>query len=130
MPQRVRKARHFPRSLKLYFGAMCLFLSGMALLGFAWQLGLLIWSGERAHGFWAIGLFAFFLVARLMATVISHQLHCPLCHGTVMHERSCRKHAEAVKLPGLTYRATMVVQALFTFHFSCMYCGTPYRLKK
>ncbi|MCB1210533.1 MAG: hypothetical protein KDK97_14480 [Verrucomicrobiales bacterium] len=47
-----------------------------------------------------------------------------------MHEKRCHKHSEAQRLPLMGYRGTVVLAVLFTLGFRCMYCGTPYRLRK
>lgn len=76
-----------------------------------------------------IGLAAF-AVARAFVFGLSRSLVCPLCHGTVMHEKRCQKHGQAARWSFLSYRATAAASVLCHFAFRCMYCGTAYRLKK
>lgn len=72
-------------------------------------------------------VFLIFQVARYsngMAT------HCPLCHGTPLYEKTCRKHRLANKFGFLNHRASTVLSIVTRGRFNCMYCGTPFRLKK
>ena len=54
---------------------------------------------------------------------------CPLCHGTPLYEKSCRKHQRANKFGFLNYRASTVFSIITRGRFNCMYCGTPFRLR-
>jgi hypothetical protein len=40
------------------------------------------------------------------------------------------KNRDATKWPGLGYRTSAVLSIFFTGRYNCMYCGTPFRLKK
>lgn len=125
---RARRARHFPRSGRLLLVALLLMLSGVGLLAFlagVVGLGLTqlpLWGWLALGG---IGLFAF---TRSLVFILADALTCPLCHGTVMKLRNCRKHDQAFRLWPLSHRASAVLSLLLTFGFRCMYCGTPYRL--
>ena len=74
------------------------------------------------------------LVAAIVFTVIrlivTSKIKCGLCHGTIVHAKNCRKHKYAQKWPLLSHRQTTLLQALFTGYFTCMFCGTPYRVGK
>jgi hypothetical protein len=129
-PPRARRARRHPRAGAVLFGSCALFVAFIAFMGFAWKTGEMLLTGDRQHGLWALGLLAVFGFARLLAFVNNDALTCSLCHGTILHEKRCRKHAEATRIPGLSHRAATVVAVLCTGSFRCMYCGTPYRLKK
>ena len=125
-----QRSRSYPRSLGLLCGAfssLVLWIStGASVLSL-----VMIFSGEKDP--WSlismISLAAL-LVSLVITLVISLTQHCPLCHGTPLHSRSCPKHRLAQKWPLLTYRATAVLKILTTFDFRCMYCGTPFRLFK
>lgn len=94
-------------------------------------LGALMFArGDRAMGVWSLVCLGAFGLARLLAFVWSRGLACPLCHGTVLAEKGCRKHENAVKLPLLPHKSAVVLGVLFTLGFRCMYCGTAYRLWK
>ena len=128
--QRVRRPRHFPRPGRAVFTALLLVLAFVAFVGFL-VCGLKLWLTEgKEWGEYALACMAVFVIARLCAAWNTHRLTCPLCHGTVLHEKRCRKHKEARKLPLIGYRATAVLSLLCTGLFSCMYCGTLFRLKK
>lgn len=100
-------------------------------------LGWMIYAGVRAwldgRDAWATTIvvalsgFVVCLVASLLAGAT---VKCPLCHGTPLLGRGCRMHRLAHRIPGLGYRATAVLRILFLRVFRCMYCGTPYRLRK
>jgi hypothetical protein len=99
-------------------------------IAFIWGTVELLRTDDREFGLIAlIGLGAFAL-GKGLVFVLSRSLVCPLCHGTVMHEKRCQKHAGAQRLPLLSYRATAAAAVLCTGAFRCMYCGTAYRLKK
>jgi hypothetical protein len=98
--------------------------------GIRWFTAELILSGERTHGYAALASLLGFGLARLLAFLNNRHLNCNLCHGTILHEKRCRKHAKAARIPGLSHRAATVVKVLSTGAFRCMYCGTLYRIKK
>ena len=128
--QRIRRPRHFPRPGTAVVTALLLTLAFAALVGFA-VCGLKMWMTQQAEwGRYALACMGGFVILRLWAAWNTHRLKCPLCHGMVLHENRCRKHREAKKLPLLGYRASAVVSLLCTGLFSCMYCGTVFRLKK
>jgi len=55
---------------------------------------------------------------------------CSLCRGPVFHVQRSSKNRDATKWPGLGYRTSAVLSIFFTGRYNCMYCGTPFRLKK
>ncbi len=128
--QRVRRARHHPRAGRILQVALLHLLSWAAavtFVGAGWQL----WqTDDKTYGWWALGGLVLFAVARCVAFCLARHLNCTLCHGTVMQEKNCRKHARAVRLPLLSHRNTAVLSVVATGSFCCMYCGTPFRLKK
>ena len=128
--QRVRRPRHFPRPGRAVFTALLLVLAFAAMVGFL-VAGLKMWlTNDPEWGVYALVCIGVFVIARLSAAWNTHRLACPLCHGMVLHEKRCRKHRDARKIPLIGYRATAVLSLLFTGNFSCMYCGTLFRLKK
>lgn len=129
-PVRQRRARHHPRAWSVVYGAFLLLLAFAGFLGFAWFGGSLLLTGNRLFGLLALGHLTVFGGARLLAFLNNRQLSCTLCHGPLLHEKRCRMHPEATRIPGLSHRAATVVATLFTGGFRCMYCGTPYRIKK
>lgn len=130
VPQKVRRTRMYSSPVRLVLGSLLLMVAFVAFLGFVWCAGKLLLNGDRTDGYLALGLLALFGSCRLLAFLNNEKLQCSLCHGTVLHEKRCRKHADAVRIPGLSYRAATVASVLCTAGFRCMYCGTTYRLKK
>ncbi len=130
--QRVRRPRHFPRPGQAVLAALLLVVAFFAFAGFL-VCGLKMWltqGQDRDWGIYALVCMGVFVLCRLSAAYYTHRLTCPLCHGVVLHEKRCHKHREARKLPLLGYRATAVLSLLLTGTFSCMYCGTLFRLRK
>lgn len=125
---RERRARHFPRSGRLLLVALLLFMALAGFAGFVAGVVALAMTQNRFWGWPALGGLAVFAVARFLAFLLSEALTCPLCHGTVMRERSCRKHDDAFRLRPLSYRASAVLSVLTRGTFRCMYCGTLWRL--
>ena len=55
---------------------------------------------------------------------------CPLCQGTPLLDSSAAKHRKALRLGPLNYGTSAVLHLALTRRFRCMYCGTPYNLRK
>lgn len=128
--QRVRRARHHPRAGRVLQVAVLHVLSWAAAVTFFWA-GWQLWQTDvKDYGWWALGGLLGFTLTRCAAFLLSRHLNCTLCHGPVMQEKACRKHDRAVRVLPLSYRNTAVLSVVTTGSFCCMYCGTPYRLKK
>ncbi len=110
--------------------AFLLLLAYVGIAAFAVSVVQLFWLDDKQYGIHALVGLGVFVTCRLTAFVLARSLTCPLCHGTVMHEKRCRKHAEAFRIPTLTYRFSAVLSILLTWGFRCMYCGTQYRLRR
>ena len=128
--QRVRRARPFRRPARLWFTALLFLCSYAAMVAFVvFAAGMAI-NGDRTRGVIALGCLAGFVLLRVLAAWNASVLTCPLCHGGVLQEKCCRKHANAKRLPFFGYRALVVLSTVFTTRFTCMYCGSPFRLKQ
>lgn len=127
---RVRRPRTFRRPVLLWFTALLFLVSFLALVAFVVCGTLLFLHHDRQMGIYALVAFVIMVGTRLAAAINSHRLCCHLCHGTVLHEKICRKHDNARRLPLLGHRAAAVLGTVFTGSFTCMYCGSLYRLKK
>lgn len=128
--QRTRRARAHTRPGRVLGVSLLLAISwvGLALfLSSAVAIGL---YSEQHYGFWALGGLALFATGRASSFVLGRNLNCNLCHGPILHEKRCHKHADAFRLPPLSYRTSTVFSVVCTGGFRCMYCGTAYRLKK
>ena len=131
-PQVVRKRRprHFPHSAKLVFASLLRVTAWVSLAAFAWCCVKMAGTKDRMFGYYGLGLIAFFLAVQLAAFVISRSLACPLCHCSVLHSKSCRKHQRARNYFYLGHLVSVVLDVLVRSNFCCMYCGTEFRLKK
>ena len=127
---RMRRARAFPRPVRLVVVALLLFAAFVGFAAFLWGLAGMLTNGTREAGVLALTGIAVLMTARISAFALSRSLVCSLCHGTVMQEKRCQKHADAFRLPPLSHRASAVASTLTTGTFRCMYCGTAYRLRK
>jgi hypothetical protein len=125
---RERRARHFPRSGRLFIVAVLMIVALVASLVFLAGLAALLVTQDRDWGWLALGGLGGVVLARGIVFILSEALNCPLCHGAVMRVRHCHKHADAFRLWPLSHRASAVLSLLTTFGFRCMYCGTAYRL--
>lgn len=128
--QRVRRARAFRRPGLLWLTALLYTISFAALVAFIVFGARMYFEANKQMGIYSLIAIGVMVVTRIWAALNSRNLTCHLCMGTVLHEKSCHKHAGAKKLPLLSYRTTAVLSTLFGLGFTCMYCGSPYRLKK
>ena len=100
-------------------------------------MGSLVWFGYEYHQTDDRQWMVYALIA--VITLIIFQIarysnglgtHCPLCHGTPLFEKRCHKHRFANKFLFFGHRASTVLSILTRGKFNCMYCGTPFRIKK
>ncbi len=100
-----------------------------ALWGIA--MGIQYWRTEdKGWLVWALVALLGHMVCRIFRYSNGLRTHCPLCHGTPLHEKRCRKHRLANKFLFFDHRTSTVLSLLTRGHFNCMYCGTPFRLRK
>jgi hypothetical protein len=110
--------------------ALFFLLAYAGLAAFAVGLAGMVVVGGQEAGVLALAGLGLFALAKAFAFPLSRGLNCSLCHGGLMQSRRCQKHARAFRLPLLTHRASAVISLLTTGRFRCMYCGTPYRLRR
>lgn len=127
---RVRRSRHHPRSGRLLSVSLMLALSWAGVAVFLFSGFRLLQTDDIAQGWLALGGLAGFALGSLGSFILGRHVNCTLCHGPMLHEKRCHKHADAFRLTPLSYRSSTVVSLLSTGTFRCMYCGTPFRLKK
>jgi len=77
-----------------------------------------------------IGALGAFVLFRIIRGIMEVKITCPLCHGTVLKTQRCRKHRDAHRIFFLSFRKTMIVDLVTRLRFNCMYCGTPFRLRR
>ena len=85
------------------------------------------------HKGWGIGfvacalLYAIFKISRYRHAM---KTSCPLCHGNFFMEKNCHMNRDAHRIGFFSYSTTVILDLLFTGTYVCMYCGTPFRLRK
>jgi uncharacterized Zn-finger protein len=72
--------------------------------------------------------FGLFLLSVVLWVTLSLSLRCPNCGRRFLLELPGEKHAEARKITGLTFWATVVIDVLRNKNFVCMYCGKRWYL--
>lgn len=126
----VRRSRSFHRRRRLYLSATVLVAGMLCLAAFVLSTARLVVTGDRGLGLIALGFLGGFVVLRIVGSLLTQNLRCQLCQGTVLRDRGCHKHRDAAKLPFITHRLTAALMVVLTSAFTCMYCGTSFRLKK
>jgi predicted RNA-binding Zn-ribbon protein involved in translation (DUF1610 family) len=127
---RTRRARGYHRPGRLLLVALLLLLAFLSFLAVIAGVAMMFVTDVREWGWLALAGLGLFALSRAAVFMLASALNCPLCHGTVMHEKRCRKHDDAFRLWPLSYRASAVLSLLFTASFRCMYCGTAWRLRR
>lgn len=125
-----QKPRSFHRPWKMFFGVLY-HLGCWATVGLGIWVGIRYWqTHERTWMVYALLAFIGHVVFRVARYSNGTSTHCPLCHGTPLHENRSRKHRFANKVLFFGPRTSSVLKILFTGTWNCMYCGTPFRLKR
>jgi len=123
-----RRSRRFNRPVALYCASVMVVLAALGLLAFLGLAAMMLLTNDPSMGMWSLAAVAGFLFFTLMSVWQTGSLRCQLCHGKVLSDNGCLKHAQAQRLPLLTYRLTTALSVVFTLRFRCMYCGTRHRL--
>lgn len=87
-------------------------------------------TNDRQWMVYAAGGLVLFIVFQIARYSNGLSTHCPLCHGTPLHEKRCHKHRLANRFLFFGHKTSTVLSILTRGKFNCMYCGTPFRLKK
>jgi len=138
-----QRARSHPQPGRLVVGvALDLVCKVFAITGLA-ALGVIVvrsltdtqgltdLSGaDRWWGFLFLGALGGYILCAAWRYYHGKRTLCSLCRGPVFHVQPSSKHRDATKWPGLGYRSSAVLSLFFTGRYNCMYCGTPFRLKK
>jgi hypothetical protein len=119
---------HFPGRLiaGVFYNLVCWSSAGVI----AYTFFKFYQTKEQYWMLYALGAFATFLVFMVARYSNGLNTKCPLCHGTPLHEKRCHKHRFANKFLFFGHRTSTVLSILTRGKFNCMYCGTPFRLKK
>ena len=55
---------------------------------------------------------------------------CPLCMGKIWAGSRCRRHRNAKKALGISYRLHIAKAVLFSKSYRCPYCGEPFSTRR
>jgi len=134
-----QRARPYPEPARLVVGVLidltCKALAGLGLsaLGLAVYRAksLTDWTGQdQTWGLVFLAALAGYILFSAVRYYHGKRTICSLCRGPVFHVQNSSKNRDATKWPGLGYRTSVVLSLFFTGRYNCMYCGTPFRLKK
>ncbi|CAN5445513.1 hypothetical protein BH23VER1_BH23VER1_34730 [soil metagenome] len=125
-----QRARQFQKPGRLVFLLVLTVTGGVLLLASAIVLGIMIVQRDTGYGLLFLKCLAGYILVRITTYIYAVKVRCPLCHGPVFHQKRCTMHRDAHKIGPLSYRLSAIVDALSVGIFTCMYCGTPFRLRK
>jgi hypothetical protein len=128
---KVQKPRSFKRRWPLLVGVLLATITNLAYWWGAIALGMmLIPPRDTSYGIYVLVAIGVYVPSRALRYFHSVSLKCPLCHGPVFHENKCHKHSNASRYFLFSYRASLILDIATRGVFHCMYCGTPFRLRK
>jgi uncharacterized Zn-finger protein len=122
-------ARHFKRNRPVWVGLLLWLIHMVTVLGGLVALGF-TFIVDPAYGKIFVGFAIGFVVILALRWIHSSSVSCPLCHGRILHGSKCHKHRDARRLGMFGYTSTLFVDIVLSGKFTCMYCGTPFRLKR
>ena len=122
-------ARHFNRPKAILLGAFLWLLQLLLICTALVMLGLMFWV-DKGFGLWFIGTAIGVAFLWLVRFIHSRSVTCQLCHGKILHSSQCHKHVDARRHGMFSYTSSLYVDVVGSGKFTCMYCGTPFRLKK
>ncbi len=125
-----QRARQFQRPGRLVVLLVLTVIGAVLLLSSLIVLGIMIVRRDTAYGILFLKCFGGYVGIRITTYIFALKVRCPLCHGPVFHEKRCTKHRDARKIGPLSYRLSTILDTLADGIFTCMYCGTPFRLRK
>lgn len=134
-----QRARPYPQPGRLVAGVLldlackAFALTGLTALGMALTRAqsLTDWSGaDRTWGWVFLAALGSYIACSACRYYHGKRTICSLCRGPVFHVQRSSKNRDATKWPGLGYRTSAVLSLFFLGRYNCMYCGTPFRLKK
>lgn len=126
-----RSARSFRRSGRVVLALALEFLKLVLVIGGLIALGLLFHSGgDRLYARLFFACVGLFVAVYVTSSIYRGRIICPLCLGTVLKTQRCRKHRNARRALFLTHKATVFFDILTRLGFTCMYCGTRFRLRR
>jgi hypothetical protein len=122
-------ARHYGRPGPVWVGAFLWIIQCLLVLGAMAALAM-TFVVSKDYGL----LFVFIAIALGILIAIrwiqSRAVSCPLCHGKILHGSKCHKHRDARRRGLFTYTSSLLMDVLLSGRFTCMYCGTPFRMRR
>lgn len=82
----------------------------------------LMWTGTAA--------IILFLFSGIVFFLSSQSWHCPLCMGKLWAKSGCRKHRNARRAFGTSYRLRIALRVIACESYRCPYCGEPFSTRK
>lgn len=122
-------ARHFPNASSIWLGMILWVLQGILMLAGIVAL-ILTFLISKSYGVLFIGMAFGFVGVQMLRWGHSRSISCPLCHGKIMHGSQCHKHRTASRRRPFGYISSLFFDVALFGRFNCMYCGTPFRLKR
>jgi uncharacterized membrane protein len=126
-------ARHYKYSLVLILATFLWLVSGVLLVGLLVSFVEMLAVGRDHAGDYAKFAAVFlggWMILRVIRFIIARRVTCPLCHGHILQKKKCRMHQDSRKLGPLSHRQSMMLDVATRAKFTCMFCGTPYRLRR
>lgn len=120
-------ARHC-RDAKRVFVAIVLWLFSVVIMATGIVAIYLMVTKDRSFGMLFLAALGGYLLLWLIRFVMGRTLSCQLCHGPILHSKKCRKHRDARRIGPLGYSQSVLLDATVHGRYTCMYCGTPFRL--
>jgi hypothetical protein len=128
---RVQRPRAFKRPFSLLFGVFLAILTNIVFWWGIVALGMMLIPPKNPDfGVQVVVAIVAYAILRAFRYFHGLSLSCPLCHGPMLHEKKCHKHKYASRYLLFSYRASLILDIVTKLHFNCMYCGTPFKLKK
>lgn len=120
--------RH-PNAVQIRVGAFFAWLRWLTLIA-AVVVGPIAVLVEEEWLPYALGLLIAHLVTTVLFFIIGGNLRCRVCSNPVLVSSRANKSPHAKLFLGLSHGMQVAKDALFTKHFTCMYCGGKVRLAK
>ena len=120
-------ARHCKDAKKVVFAIFVWLLSVMIVVTGFISL-YLMFTKDRSYGMLFLVALGAYLVLWTFRFLMNRSLSCQLCHGPILQSRRCRKHRDAKRYGFLGYTQSILIDATLRGRYTCMYCGTPFRL--
>lgn len=128
---RTQRPRAFKRPWSLLYGVTLAVITNIVFWWGLVALGMMLIPPKNPdYGVQVVIAIGTYAMLRTLRYFHSLSLNCPLCHGPVLHEKKCHKHRYASRYLLFSYRASLILDILTRLQFHCMYCGTPFRLRK